>query len=67
MNVDEAGNERFIESYGLSAQSVVLARVVDGKGADWKNLSRVWGLTGDRSAFIAYIQEEVRRFEEGSS
>ncbi len=67
VNVEEPGNEHFIDDYRLSTKSVVLVRLAGGREADWKNLSRIWDLVGERAAFMAYIQDEVKRFERGPS
>jgi len=65
INTDEPGNEHYVKDYVLSTKSVILSAVVDGKETRWKNLPRIWDLVGDKAAFIAYIQEEIRTFQEG--
>ena len=32
----------------------------EGRVADWRNLTRVWELVGDKEAFLAYIQEQTQ-------
>jgi hypothetical protein len=60
VNIDEPANRHFIQDYQLYTRAVVL---VDGrKPSRWKNLDQVWKLVGDKPAFLAYVQGEVRSF-----
>ena len=65
VNVEDPGNEHYVRDYGLSTKSVILVAVNDGKEERWKNLSRIWELVGDKTAFITYVQGELEDFEEG--
>ncbi len=67
LNIDDARNEHFEKDYKLTAQSVVLSEVRDGKEIRWKNLEKVWDLLEDDLGFKKYVQDEVRLFSEGSS
>ncbi|MEW6236218.1 MAG: nitrophenyl compound nitroreductase subunit ArsF family protein [Candidatus Omnitrophota bacterium] len=62
VNVEEPGNEHFIEDYQLATKSVILSDIVDGKETKWKNLDDIWSLSGEKEAFIAYIQKEAKTF-----
>lgn len=64
VNVDEAGNEHFIQDYQLTTRSVVISEIADGEEKRWKNLERVWQLVGNKGAFLDYIQEETRAYLE---
>ena len=64
VNVDEPANKHYIDDYQLYAKSVIVADVRDGDEVRWKNLAKVWQLTGDKRAFIQYIQDEVREYLE---
>jgi hypothetical protein len=59
VNVDEPANRHYIDDYQLYAKSVIVADVHGGDEVRWKNLTRVWQLTNDKTAFIKYIQDEV--------
>jgi hypothetical protein len=59
VNVQLPENRHFIKDYQLFTKSLVIARVQDGRQVEWKNLERVWELTGDRRAFLQYVQDEV--------
>ena len=62
--VDKPENKHFINEYSLYTKSVVLVKIRNGNRTSWKNLDRVWELLGDKSAFIAYVIQEVKLFLE---
>ena len=62
VNLDLAENEHFIDDFQLSARTVVIQKIVDGKGGAYLNLTRVWELVGNKEAYIAYVQEETEKF-----
>lgn len=62
LNVEQPGNEHFIQDYELSTRSVVLVDTVGGQQKEWKNLRRVWELVRDKPAFLAYVQDETRTY-----
>jgi hypothetical protein len=37
-------------------------RFKDGKQVERKNLAKVWELTGNKQAFLRYVQDEVRAY-----
>lgn len=61
-NIDSSQNEHFREDYKLYTKSVIVADFVDGKQVRWKNLEKIWMLTGNKAEFAKYIQTEVRAF-----
>lgn len=66
VNTDSGGDNRYIEHYSLITKSVVVSLRRGGKEVRWKNLEKIWDLVGDKPAFVAYIQGEVKPFlEEG--
>ncbi len=62
MNVEDKGNEHFVQDYQLYTKSVVLSLVKDGKEIRFKNLERVWQLLGSKDGFYGYIEEETQSF-----
>ena len=57
VNIEDPGNEHFVQDFQLSTRSVVLERIANGKRQEWKNLERVWELVrGDKEDFLKYIQ-----------
>lgn len=67
INYDEPANEHFIEDFGLTSSSVVVARMSGREPALFKNLDKIWDLISDEEAFKAYvISETVALMEQGS-
>ena len=64
VNVELPENQHFVQDYKLFTKSLVLVRMKDGKQAEWTNLGRVWELTGDRDAFLRYVQQGIRGYLE---
>jgi hypothetical protein len=60
LNVEEPGNEHFVQDYKLYTKSVILSDLKNGKEVQWKNLEKVWTLLHDEAKFIEYIQSEVK-------
>ena len=67
VNVEDPGNDHYVQDFQLSTRSVVLERVEDGKRQDWKNLRRVWELVRrDKEDFLKYVQGETRAYLEAT-
>jgi len=64
VNVQLPENRHFVEDYQLFTKSLVLVHMKDGKQMEWTNLDRVWELTGNREAFVGYVQQGVRGYLE---
>lgn len=60
VNVEEPGNDHYVQDFQLYTRSVIVEKRVGGKRQEWKNLDKVWKLTRDKAAFIAYVQQETR-------
>lgn len=58
VNIDDVQNQHFITDYNLYTKSVV---VVDEKN-NWKNLDKIWTLTGNEYEFKNYISDEINSF-----
>jgi len=65
VNYESPGNEHFATDYEVVAPNVVLVKFKDGKQVDWKGLPEVWEYTGDRVAFLSFVQTSLRDFIEG--
>jgi hypothetical protein len=60
VNVEEQGNEHYIQDYELASRSVVVARYEGESPKAWKRLDAVWTLHGDRDGFFRLVQDETR-------
>ena len=64
VNVEEPGNEHFIQDFQLTTRSVVIQEFLDGKSTRWNNLGRVWALVRKKDSFLKYVQDETRAYLE---
>lgn len=62
VNYESPGNEHFAADYETVAPNVVLVKFKDGKQVDWKGLPEVWEHTGDKPAFLNFVQSSLRDF-----
>jgi hypothetical protein len=63
-DTDLPENRHFNGDYELFAKAVVVSDVCGDEEVRWKNLTKVWQLTGDKGIFMKYIQDEVRDYLE---
>ncbi|MGD0899240.1 MAG: aromatic aminobenezylarsenical efflux permease ArsG family transporter [Thermoguttaceae bacterium] len=52
--------------FEIQVPVIVLASVEGGRIRDWKRLDQVWALVGDKPAFTAYVQDEIRAMLTGT-
>lgn len=62
VNVEERGNEHFVNDYKLYTKSLILSLVKDGKEVKSKNLDKIWQLAGNKQRFIEYVTSEASAF-----
>jgi len=62
VNVEERGNEHFVDDYKLYTKSLILSMVKDGKEVRYKNLDKIWQLASNKQKFIAYVTGEIKEF-----
>ena len=62
VNVEERGNEHFVNDYQLYTKSLVLSLVKDGKEIKSKNLTKIWEYARNKQKFFNYVTEEVNNF-----
>lgn len=65
VNVEEKGNEHFVNDYKLYTKSVVLSKVEGGKEVSYKNLEGVWQYLRNKQQFFDYIKKETEAFIAG--
>ena len=65
VNVEDRGNEHFVNDYQLYTKSLILSLVKDGKEVKSKNLDKIWQLAGNKQKFIDYVTGEINGFMEG--
>ncbi len=62
INTDSAGNEHYLKDYQLYTKSVIIQKIEDGEKGDWKNLTKVWELLGNKEKFMEYVQSEIKLY-----
>ena len=62
VNVEDRGNEHFVDDYKLYTKSLILSLVKDGKEVQSKNLDKIWELARNKQKFIEYVTGEVNAF-----
>ena len=62
VNIEERGNEHFVNDYQLYTKSLVISLVKDGKEIKSKNLTKIWNYVGNKQKFLQYVTEEVANF-----
>lgn len=62
VNVEDRGNEHFVNDYQLYTKSLILSFVKDGKEIRSKNLDKIWEYSRNKQKFIDYITSEIRNF-----
>ena len=66
VNVEEKGNEHFVNDYQLYTKSLVISLTENGKEIRSKNLTKVWDYAGNKQKFFDYVTGEVISFLKGS-
>jgi hypothetical protein len=62
INYESPGNEHYATDYNIVAPNVVLVRFKGGKQDSWKGLPEVWEHVGDKSAFVNFVQKNLREY-----
>ncbi len=56
-------NKALTEGYNVSGPTLVVARVVDNKVAEHKNLEEIWTKVRDKGAFLQYVRSNVKDYQ----
>ncbi len=62
VNVEERGNEHFVDDYKLYTKTLILLSVKDGKTLKSKKLDKIWELVHNKQKFIGYVTAELSDF-----
>lgn len=66
VNVEERGNEHFVNDYKLYTKTLILSMIKDGKEVKSKNLDKIWEYAGNKQKFIDYVTAETGEFLKGA-
>lgn len=67
VNYEFPANQHFATEYEIVASTVVVVRTDGGRVADWRNLSRVWELVGEKDALMTYVRQETQAMLDASA
>jgi thiol-disulfide isomerase/thioredoxin len=56
-------NEALTKGYDIGGPTLIVAKVVNNKVKDRKNLTEVWTKVRDKDAFIEYVQSNVKDYQ----
>lgn len=62
VNVEERGNEHFVNDYQLYTKALIVSLVKGGKEIRAKNLDAIWEYARNRQRFIEYVTAEINGF-----
>ncbi|MBN1803622.1 MAG: hypothetical protein JW837_00075 [Sedimentisphaerales bacterium] len=62
LNLDDPGGEEFLKEFGITASTLVVARIVDANRVEFEKLDKVWQLLGDSEEFSEYVTDEINKF-----
>lgn len=62
INIEEKGNEHFVNDYQLYTRSLVLSLVKNQEEIKSKNLTKVWEYLRDKPRFYQYVKDEVSSY-----
>ncbi len=67
VNLDEPGQERRQNDFGVEFTAVILAEIGDDRPLRWKNLEDIWAFSEDESVFKGYLEHEIALFQSAKS
>ena len=62
IDFQDAKNEALTKGYQVGGPTLIVAKVVDNKVAERKNLQEMWTKARDKAAFIEYVQGNVKEY-----
>lgn len=65
VNYESPGNEHFATEYQVAAPLVVLVKMENSKQVDSRSLPEVWEHYRDKTAFVGFVQTNLRQFLAG--
>ena len=62
VNIEDKGNEHYVNDYQLYTKSLVLSLTKEGKEMRSKTLDKIWEYVGNKQRFQDYVRDEVAAF-----
>ena len=67
VNFEDPRNGALVKRYGISGPALVVAKVVNDRVVDSRNLKDIWAKSADKQAFLAYVHENVAAYCQAGS
>jgi len=55
-----AKNAKYVNAYGITGPTLIVAKISDNKVVSRRNLEDIWEHVRDKPAFLQYVQENVK-------
>jgi len=62
IDFQDGKNAALTKGYKVGGPTLIVARVADGKVAEYKNLTEIWAKVRDKAAFVEYVQSSVKDY-----
>ena len=62
INIEEKGNEHFVNDYQLYTRSLIISLVKDGKETKYSNLTKIWEHIKNKEIFFEYVKKEITNY-----
>jgi len=62
IDFQQPANIRFAEAYKVEGPALIVAKIVNGKVQEYKNLEEIWMKVREKPAFIEYVQGGVQAY-----
>jgi len=59
INVDEPGNEHYVDEYQLVSKTLVISLYQGKKEVKWKNLMEIWNLLNNEEGFVQLVKDTI--------
>ncbi|MBL7153365.1 MAG: hypothetical protein ISS79_06585 [Phycisphaerae bacterium] len=62
INLDDEGSRQYEEQFEVSGSALVVAKMDDRNGMQYKKLTKVWELLSDPDALSKYVENEIDEY-----
>jgi thiol-disulfide isomerase/thioredoxin len=62
IDFQDENNAAAVKGYKIQRPTLILAKIVNNKVKEHKNLEEMWTKVGDKDAFVEYVQSNVKEY-----
>ena len=59
IDFQNAKNAKYAKAYDISGPALIVAKIVDNRVAEYKDLDDIWTNVGDKPAFMKYVKDGI--------